>query len=302
MIKIAVIGECMVELYQDKKGSYKQTFGGDTFNCAVYLKRSLKNAKVEYITVLGEDTRSSQMLEFFHKENLDTTYVDRLKDKNPGLYIIDTHNGERSFDYWRGQAAAKELFLTQSLDKLSKDLLSFDLIYFSAITLAIMSEKGRENLFKIIKKARAGGVKIAFDSNYRPRLYKNQDDARRIYNQVVNYTDIFLPSIDDEIDLWGASTPSDIIKKSLEAGIKEIIITCGKEDIVCHYDGVTVHKKTKQLKNIVDSTSAGDSFNGQYLASRLKEKSINKSIKKAKKLAAKVIMHKGAIMPKDKND
>jgi len=302
MTKIAVIGECMVEMYQDKKGLYKQTFGGDTFNCAVYLKRCLKDAKVEYITVLGQDARSSDMLDFFHKENLDTTYVDRLADKHPGLYIIDTYKGERSFDYWRGEAAAKDLFLTKSLEKLSKDLLNFDLIYFSAITLAIMSEKGRENLFKIVKKARANGVQIAFDSNYRPRLYKNQDDARKIYNQVINYTDIFLPSIDDEIDLWGSSTPADIIKKSLKAGIKEIIITCGKEDIVCHYDGLTLHKKTKQLTKIVDSTSAGDSFNGQYLASRLNEKSIKKSIKKAKKLAAKVIMHKGAIIPKDKND
>ncbi len=302
MIKVAIIGECMVELYQNKKGLYQQTFGGDSFNCAVYLKRCFKKAKVEYITVLGDDELSLKMLDFFHTEHLATSYVDHLENKNPGLYIINTKNGERSFSYWREHSAAKDLFLTKSLDKLSKDLLDFDLIYFSAITLAIMSEKGRENLFKIIKKARSAGVKIAFDPNYRAKLYKNRDDARKIYSQVINYTDVFLPSIDDEIDLWGECVPSNIIKKSLEVGVKEIIITCGKEDIVCHKDGVTLYKKTKQLKNIVDSTSAGDSFNGQYLASRLKEKSIKKSIKKAKKIAAKVIMYQGAIMPKDKND
>ena len=55
------------------------------------------------------------------------------------------------------------------------------------------------------------------------------------------------------------------------------------------------------MNNIIDKTSAGDSFNGAYLASRLEGKTIEKSIKKAKKLASKVIMKKGAIIPKKKN-
>ena len=299
MKKVAVIGECMVELYKNTNGTFTQKFAGDTFNCAVYLKRSLKKSQVEYITVLGKDELSNKMLDFFHKENLNTTYIDKLENKNPGLYIIDKKDGERSFSYWRETSAAKDLFLTKSLSKLEKDLLNFDLIYFSGISLAIMSEKGRENLFKIIKKARSAGVLIAFDSNYRKKLYKNSDDARFIYNQAINYCDIFLPSLDDEIDLWGETSIDKIIKKSINAGVKEIIITCGKNNIVFHSNGKTSYKKIKEIKNIIDSTSAGDSFNGKYLASRLKEKSIKKSIKKAKKLASKGIMFQGAIMPKD---
>jgi 2-dehydro-3-deoxygluconokinase len=302
MKKVAVIGECMVELYQNKKGLYKQTFGGDTFNCSVYLKRTLKKAHVEYITVLADDELSNKMLDFLKKQDVHTTYIDRLKDRNPGLYIINTKKGERTFSYWRGEAASKELFLTNSLKKIENDLLSYDMIYFSAITLAIMSEKGRVNLFKVIKKARAAGVKIAFDSNYRPRLYKNRDEAIRIYEQAINYCDIFLPSIDDEKELWGDSNPDSIIKKSLNAGINEIILKCGKEDIIYHHENETKTIKTKRIKKIVDSTSAGDSFNGAYLASRLKGKTILKSIKKAKKLASKVIMYQGAIMPKDKHE
>ena len=300
-VSIAVIGECMVELYQDQKSLYKQTFGGDTFNCSVYLKRTFKKAKVEYITVLGKDALSKKMLNFFHSENLKTSYVDTLEDKNPGLYIINTKNGERSFSYWRGEAAAKELFLTNSLDKMSEELLNFDMIYFSAITLAIMSEEGRNNMFRILKKARSQGVKVAFDSNYRPRLYKNSDEARKIYNQAIHYCDVFLPSIDDEKELWGELDTYSVIEKAKKAGCSEIVIKCGPEDIVYYENGFTKTIKTKAIKNIVDSTSAGDSFNGAYLATRLKGKSIEKSIKAAKKLASKVIMYKGAIMPKEEN-
>ena len=198
MTRIAVIGECMVELYTNKKGLYKQTFGGDTFNCSVYLKRSFKKANVEYITVLGNDNFSKKMIKFFKKENINTSYVDILKNKNPGLYMINTKNGERTFNYWREDSAAKKLFLTSSFNKMSKDFLNYDLIYLSAITLAIMSEKGRNKLYKILKKARASGVKVAFDSNYRARLYKNSDDAKKIYNKAIQHCDIFLPSFDDE--------------------------------------------------------------------------------------------------------
>ncbi len=302
MNKVAVIGECMVELYQDKKGMYKQTFGGDTFNCSVYLKRSNKKVELEYITVLGQDELSKKMLNFFHKQNLKTSYIDCIKNKNSGLYIINTQNGERSFSYWRSNSAARELFLTSSLEKISEELLDFDIIYFSAISLAIMSEVGRNKFFKIIKKARAKGVKIAFDSNYRPKLYKNSDEARQIYNKAIHYCDIFLPSIDDEKQLWGDGDidTNSIIKKAKKAKCTEIVIKCGKEDIVYYFNGHTKTIKTKQLKNIIDSTSAGDSFNGAYLANRLKNKSIEDSIKKAQKLATQVIMYKGAIIPKEK--
>lgn len=302
MKKIAVIGECMVEFSKNKEGLYQQTFGGDSFNFAVYLKRSLKESKVEYITVLGEDDLSLEMLDFFHKQKLNTTYVDKVKDKSPGLYIINTKKGERTFSYWRGESSARRLFLTSSLEKLQKDLLKYDLIYLSAISLAIMRKQGRDNLFKILKKARSLGVKVAFDSNYRPRLYDNQVEARKIYMKAINYCDIFLPSLDDEIELWGYTNAKEVIQKARSFGINEIIITCGKEDIVYSSNGTIGSIKTKILKKIVDSTSAGDSFNAKYLASRLKGKRIDKSIKEANKLASKVIMYQGAIMPKEKND
>lgn len=302
MSKIAVIGECMVELFKSKDSSFKQTFGGDSFNCATYLKRSHKKAEVEYITVLGEDELSLKMLNFFHKQNLKTTYVDQLKNKNPGLYIISTKNGERSFSYWRGEAAAKELFLTKSLKRLEKDLLTFDLIYLSAISLAIMSKEGRANLYKVLTKARAKGVKVAFDSNYRPRLYKHLDEAKTLYLQALKYCDIYLPSYDDEVELWGEISKKEIIKNAIKAGVSEIVISCGKDDVVYYCNEKTSNVKTKQLKKIVDSTSAGDSFNARYLASRLKGKNIEDSIKKASSLASKVIMHQGAIIPKKKND
>ncbi len=299
MFKIAVIGECMIELYEEQKTLYKQTFGGDTFNCAVYLKRSLENAHIEYITVLGKDDLSNKMIDFFRSEDIKTTFVDKLENRFPGLYMIHVENGERSFSYWRDSSAAKELFLTNSLERLSKELLDYDLIYFSAITLAIMSKKGRENLYTIIKEARNNGVKVAFDSNYRSNLYKNIYEAKELYKEALRNCDIFLPSIDDEKNLWGDLNADEIIKNSQIVGVKEVVVKCGEDDIIYYSNNQKGCVKIDKLKKIIDTTAAGDSFNGSFLVARLKNIGMEESIKLASKLASKVIMYKGAIIPKE---
>ena len=108
-LNIAIIGECMVELQRQDNG-IRQGFGGDTLNTAVYLARQLpqRQDKVHYVSALGTDHFSQTMLDNWQQEGLDTTLVQRLTNKMPGLYFIDTDShGERSFSYWRSDAAAK---------------------------------------------------------------------------------------------------------------------------------------------------------------------------------------------------
>ncbi len=102
-LNIAIIGECMVEL-QRQDNDIRQGFGGDTLNTAVYLARQLprRQGKVHYVSALGTDNFSQTMLDNWQQEGLNTTLVQRLANKMPGLYFIDTDShGERSFSYWR---------------------------------------------------------------------------------------------------------------------------------------------------------------------------------------------------------
>jgi 2-dehydro-3-deoxygluconokinase len=68
MTRIACIGECMIELTEDEAGgpgAMRRGYGGDTLNSAVYLARELAglDSLVSYVTVLGDDEYSSEMLE-----------------------------------------------------------------------------------------------------------------------------------------------------------------------------------------------------------------------------------------------
>src|SRR5262245_22672156 len=107
-LTIASIGEPMIEFARSASGplSYDRRYGGDTLNTAVYLARLLRpeDSLVQYVTRLGDDPLSNWMIEGFRSEGIDCSLIARVKDRRPGLYIIDTDaKGERSFSYWRGE-------------------------------------------------------------------------------------------------------------------------------------------------------------------------------------------------------
>src|ERR1700709_2104394 len=109
MNRVACIGECMSELKQGERGLYSRSFGGDTLNTAVYLARL--GVGVDYITALGDDLMSDEMVAGWEAEGVGTGRVARLKGKLPGLYMIQTNEfGDRHFFHWRGKAAARTLF------------------------------------------------------------------------------------------------------------------------------------------------------------------------------------------------
>jgi Sugar kinases, ribokinase family len=138
--KIAVIGECMIEL-SIKQDSTTRSFGGDTLNTSVYLSRLLKNKdfSIHYVTGLGTDPFSQEMLDSWQKEHVSTDLVQRMSDKMPGLYSIVTDDqGERSFYYWRNDAAAKFWLKTAETAKVSEQIAKCDYVYLSGISIAIL--------------------------------------------------------------------------------------------------------------------------------------------------------------------
>lgn len=296
-MKIAIIGECMVELFDQGNGSYKKTFGGDTLNSAIYLSKCSKNIDCFYISLLGDDALSNEMLKAWENEGIKTNFVERIPNNVPGMYMIQTdEKGERSFLYWRDNAPAKKLFLTQNKKNLLNKLKGFDWIYLTGISLAILEEEGKEILFELLKEFRKSGGKVAFDSNYRPKLWENKDvkaDIKRAYENC----DIALPSVDDEFLLWEDNCVDSVKKRLVNFACEEIVIKRGSESCIVYKDGKDYEYEVEAISKIVDTTAAGDSFNGAYLAKRLEGISINEAVKLASKVAGQVIGQKGAIVP-----
>ncbi|WP_426139577.1 sugar kinase [Pseudomonas sp. DWP3-1-2] len=297
--RIALIGECMIELQQQANGSLQQSFGGDTLNTAVYIARMLGcTAQVDYVTALGDDSFSDAMCRHWEQEGIGLSKVQRLPGRLPGLYCIQTDaNGERRFLYWRNEAAVRDCFVTPESDVILNELLGYDVIYLSGITLAVLGKCGRERLLSRLKQARANGVRVVFDNNYRPRLWQSIEQARAAYRDCMAYVDLALLTEDDEQTLYGYTDSEALMTAYRELGISEVVVKRGARSCLVESGGDRFEVPSHPVPHVVDTTAAGDSFSAGYLSMRLRGASPVEAAHAGHRLASIVIQHPGALIP-----
>lgn len=297
--RVAVIGECMIELRREGD-RLVSGFGGDTLNTAVYLARMNPSLHLHYVTALGADGNSERMLAAWGEEGLDTRLVQRLVDKNPGLYWIETDDrGERTFQYWRNDAAARYWLERDRDGAVRAALLEMDAIYLSGVSLAVLPAASRTALFELLARFRDGGGKVLFDNNYRPRLWAGVEDARAAYQRMLALTDTAFLTLDDEQALWGEESLEELLARTRRLGVGEIVLKRGAEPcLVATAEGLLeVPASPVPVAYILDTTAAGDSFSAGYLARRLAGDGPAQAAEAGHRLAGTVIQHRGAIIP-----
>ena len=305
--KIAVIGECMIELrpnitdagYSTSTIDAQIGYGGDTLNVATYLAR--QGIAVDYVTMLGDDPLSDWMVEQWRGNGVSCDLVRREERGLPGMYWINVDDsGERSFYYWRLESPARRLIndderRSQVFEQLGK----FDSLYFSGITLSLYHEEARGHLFKFLAAYRKDGGKVIFDNNFRRRSWPDILEAKTAFEAMYRITDIALPSADDDRQLFDDESNEAVIERLRSWGIGEIVLKRGSEGSLVADKSSVVHVPPVLVKDVVDTTAAGDSFNAGYLAARIGGASPEDSAKVGSKLAATVVQYRGAIIPRD---
>ena len=301
--KIAIIGECMIELSR-RGDSMSQGFGGDTLNTSVYIARQVapQDLQVDYVTALGQDSFSDEMLTAWRAEGLQTGLIQRLENKLPGLYVIETDaQGERTFWYWRNDAAARFWLDGAQAEPICQQLAHYDYLYLSGVSLAILSPQSRGKLYTLLATCRANGGKIIFDNNSRRRLWQTREEAQATYQAMLSYTDIAFLTLDDEILLWGESDSETVIRRTRERGVSEIVIKRGADSYLVDTGAETlleVPAVRLAAESVVDTTAAGDSFSAGYLAVRLTGGNAEDAARRGHLTASAVIQHRGAIIPR----
>lgn len=299
-LHIAALGECMLELQGQAFGNLRQTFGGDTLNTAVYLARcGGAGLKVHYATALGDDSLSDGLLNRWTDEGVLTDLVARLPGRLPGLYLIELDGqGERRFHYWRGQAAARSYFDTAAT-ALEDRADSLDALYLSGISLAILPEPGRERVLALMARMRARGARVVFDNNYRPRLWATVGDARYWYERAFSSASLALVTADDHQALLGLPDLDAAIAAAQALPVAEIAIKCGALPTRVGLNGAWQAVPAQAVARVVDTTAAGDSFAAGYLARRLRGAAPAAAAEFGNRLAARVIQHPGALIPRE---
>lgn len=288
---ILCVGEAMVELNIARR-EQQIGFAGDTLNTAIYLTRNLDRAgAVGFVSVLGKDALSDALREFIADEAVDPSRLTRHDQRLVGIYSISTDAaGERRFDYWRDQSAARCLF-----EDGFAQLEGAELIYLSGITLAILPQERR---LALLEHLASHPARIAFDSNYRPRLWEDTETAREVMAAAWRIADIGLPSVDDEMALFEDADEAAALARLRGYDLREGALKRGAAGPM-PLDPAQAIPSFPQASVVRDTTAAGDSFNGAYLAAVLRGEGPDVALRKAHDMAMEVIAHPGAILPRD---
>lgn len=297
-LNIACVGEAMIELSFAGPGieNPRIAFGGDSMNTAIYLKREIGDmGQVSFVTRLGRDVFSRKMLDFMEAEAIATGNIVLDENKLPGLYSIMTdERGERTFSYWRDNSAARGLF--QEKDAIDFSVLDgFDLVYYSAITLAILPVSVREAFLDWLAGRRAEKkLLVAFDSNYRPALWPGPAQARHWTERAWRCCDIALPSADDEKALFGDTDFSGTIRRLHDYGVGLGALKRGESGPLPL--GLAGELPVfEPAEKIVDTTAAGDSFNGAFLGALLLGADMVKALERGHARARATVGFAGAL-------
>jgi 2-dehydro-3-deoxygluconokinase len=295
MTSVACIGECMIELKQAQGGLYSRGYGGDTLNTAVYLARL--GVDVEYITALGNDPMSDEMIAGWAAEGVGIRRVARLRGKLPGLYMIQTdEDGERRFFHWRESAAARSLMDLPETEEILNSLASYQVVYLSAITLSIYGEQGRAKLIGALHRARKQAARIIFDTNFRARGWPDPDVARAVFDEAFAASDIVLASTEDLLPLYPYESDDQLIGR---IRCSEAVLKLLRPASIVRFEGVSEEVRPEPLTQpVVDTTAAGDSFSAAYIAARLAGAAPVEAARAGHRLAGVVVCHSGAIIPR----
>ncbi|WP_212801061.1 sugar kinase [Pseudomonas sp. St290] len=298
-LKVALVGECMIEMRGEPGAAIMQTFGGDTLNTAVYLARLNPRGAValDYMTAVGSDAFSVAMRRSWLDEGIGDVHVRVIEDALPGLYFIQTDpRGERRFLYWRGEAAARRMFDGPEADTLLNGLADYDYVYLSGISLAILTPEGRQRLIQALHLARRGGTRIVFDNNYRPHLWPDPEAARQVYRELLRLTDLALITWEDDAILFGYRDTDALFSAYAQEGVGEVALKRGADSCLIQCPAGRFEVPAQHVAHVIDTTAAGDSFNAAYLACRLRGGDPEQAARWGHRLAAQVVQYRGALI------
>lgn len=292
---VTALGEAMLEFNQTAAGrpEYLQGFGGDTSNAAIAAARA--GARAAYLTRVGQDTFGQALLDLWAREGVDTQGVQRAEDAPTGIYFV-TH-GPRGHEFtYRRAGSAASLMTPQWLEggAAARVIEASRILHVSGISLAI-SQSACDTSFAAMRMARETGGLVSFDSNLRLKLWPLAL-ARACTAQAVALSDIFLPSMEDAIELSGMSEPDAVIDWGHALGAATVVLKLGGSGALVS-NGRERRRVPGHKVALVDATGAGDCFCGNLLARMAMGADVFEAARYANAAAAVAVQGFGAVAP-----
>jgi len=262
-VDLLCMGEPMLEFNQlpkveNRPQLYLEGHGGDTSNAAIAAAR--QGARVGMIAALGQDMPGDSFMALWAREGVDTASVSRTDRYLTGVYFVTHDQAGHHFLHHRANSAAA---MMGPGDVPEAAIAAARILYVSGISQGI-SASACDAVFAAIEVARRNGVSVAYDTNYRPRLWPAARAAAVMHAAMAD-VDYALPGIEDARALTGIEQPEAILDFYLSLGPRVVVLKMGAEGAWLATPHARVRIPAFPVE-AVDATGAGDTFCGSFLA------------------------------------
>ena len=268
-VDIVALGELLIDFTEAGKSSsgkklFEQNPGGAPANLLTVAAHM--GYQTEFIGKIGADMHGDFLKKTLEEEGIGTRYLIQDESYFTTLAFVEiAENGERHFSFSRKPGADTQL----RAEELNQQLLeNCKIFHFGALSLT--NEPSRTATIEAVKGAKAAGVLISYDPNYRESLWFDKQTAVSQMKSMIPYADIMKVSDEELVLLTGIEDYNKAVTQLLELGPKLVAVTLGS-------DGVLLAREYKREKvegfkvNAIDTTGAGDSFWGGFLSEYLKQ-------------------------------
>lgn len=261
--ELLCMGEPMLEFNQlppnaDGTQHFLEGHGGDTSNTAIAAAR--QGARAGMITALGQDMPGDSFIRLWQREGVDASTVLRTDRYQTGVYFVTHDAGGHHFLHYRTNSAAA---MYTAADLPVEAIAAARILYVSGISQGI-SASACDAVFAAIDIAARHGVKVAYDTNYRPRLWPPAR-AAAVMHAAMARADYAIPGLEDVRILTGIQHPDAMLDFYLRLGSRTVLLKMGEEGA---YLATPEHRVRIPPHPVhpVDATGAGDTFCGAFLA------------------------------------
>ncbi len=263
MYHIAALGELLIDftesgVSQSGMRLFEQNPGGAVANVLAAMARL--GEQTAFIGKVGDDMHGRFLKETLGNAGIDTTGLVMANDFFTTLaFVALSPNGERTFSFARKPGADTQLRVEEINESILK---STGILHVGSLSLT--DEPARSATHAAVNTAKAHGVVISYDPNYRASLWKDEAMSKKRMRELLPYIDIMKLS-DEETELLTDEADPELAAKRLnDSGISCVVVTLGKRGALVSVGGGSMI--VPGYRNpAVDTTGAGDAFWGGFL-------------------------------------
>lgn len=283
-MSFTTFGEIMLRLVPAGQEDNIQTtnlmavnYAGSESNVATSL--ACLGNKVQFVSKLPENALGKAAIQSLDKFGVCTDSVKRGGDRI-GTYFIQLGSSIRPSRVIYDRAGSAIADISPGEFDWEHILKNQKWLHLSGITPALSKECAKETIL-VAKTAHKMGVKVSFDPNYRRSLWSNADKARKIFDQILEYTDLLFGNVGVLKDVYGFEIQEKrAIEQTLDTlqkipklfGVEQVAFTVREHNSATHNEisGACISDKEPVVSQtysiqITDRFGTGDAFAAGFL-------------------------------------